>query len=473
MGLEAATFIHQLNAAWPIGASDPKAQGDDHLRLIKSTLQATFPNIAGAMTASHTQLNALIALITGAAAPANDVGLSAPAAGAATTFLRSDATFRLSQTIAPTWTQTHIFTKTGHANASAIRLQANDPGISFEDINNAANEKNWFLYSNGTALQCGLLDDAFANNRNAFSFSRTGAALSAISFGNVTDNPPFNFLGTGNLVASGSFITSKAGSAVNTAPVALNGTLPMVYYRDSDGAADRKNARLYMEGGSFILDFQNDAVSQTREAFNFINNNGVGVMSFGNTTDNNQFTFRGTGLFTVGGQYRGPDGTSGAPSHSFTNEGTMGLYRQGAGSMRASINADVFEFIAAASGGARVADFGGTLQNVGFRHVPQNSQSGNYTAVLADSGKHLLHPNGAGAADTFTIPSNASVAYELGTVLTFVNRDSNSVSIAITTDTMTLAGTTSTDTRTLAQNGVATAIKVESTHWLISGTGLS
>lgn len=111
--------------------------------------------------------------------------------------------------------------------------------------------------------------------------------------------------------------------------------------------------------------------------------------------------------------------------------------------------------------------------NVGFREVPQNSQSGNYTCVLTDNGKHILHPSGAGAGDTFTIPANASVAYPLGAVLTFVNRDSNAVSIAITTDTMYFAGTATTGTRTLAQNGVATAIKVESTVWIISGTGLS
>lgn len=119
---------------------------------------------------------------------------------------------------------------------------------------------------------------------------------------------------------------------------------------------------------------------------------------------------------------------------------------------------------------------GGTGQSTftpGYLEVPQNAQTGNYTLVLADSGKHIYHASGAGATDTYTIPANASVAYPIGTVLTFVNSDSNSVSIAITTDTMTLAGTTTTGTRTLAQNGVATAIKVTSTAWIISGTGLS
>lgn len=103
----------------------------------------------------------------------------------------------------------------------------------------------------------------------------------------------------------------------------------------------------------------------------------------------------------------------------------------------------------------------------------QNSQSGNYTLVATDANKHILHPSGAGASDLFSIPSNASVAFELGTIFTFINLDSNSLSIAVLTDTMTLAGTTTTGTRTLGQNGIATAIKVGTTSWLIMGTGLS
>jgi len=38
MGLETATKVSELNALWPLG-TDPKAQGDDHLRLIKSVMQ--------------------------------------------------------------------------------------------------------------------------------------------------------------------------------------------------------------------------------------------------------------------------------------------------------------------------------------------------------------------------------------------------------------------------------------------------
>jgi hypothetical protein len=110
---------------------------------------------------------------------------------------------------------------------------------------------------------------------------------------------------------------------------------------------------------------------------------------------------------------------------------------------------------------------------IGFRGIPQNAQTGNYPLVLADAGKHIYHAAADGAGDTYTIPANSSVAYAVGTAITFINSASDSVSIAITTDTMTLGGTTTTGTRTLAQNGVATAIKVTTTAWIITGTGLT
>ena len=56
MGLESGTYIDSLNSSNP-AAGDAVNEGDDHLRLIKSTVKATFPNVSGAVTATHTELN--------------------------------------------------------------------------------------------------------------------------------------------------------------------------------------------------------------------------------------------------------------------------------------------------------------------------------------------------------------------------------------------------------------------------------
>lgn len=111
--------------------------------------------------------------------------------------------------------------------------------------------------------------------------------------------------------------------------------------------------------------------------------------------------------------------------------------------------------------------------SVGYLNIPQNSQSAAYTLVLADAGKHIFHPSTDANARTFTIPANSSVAYAIGTAITFINMTSQVVTIAITTDTMYLSSAGTTGSRSLAQYGSATAIKMTSTTWLISGSGLT
>lgn len=123
----------------------------------------------------------------------------------------------------------------------------------------------------------------------------------------------------------------------------------------------------------------------------------------------------------------------------------------------------------------------GTLSNctvdgtsgVGYINLPQNSKSADYTLVAADAGKHIFHPSSDANPRTFTIPANASVAYPVGTAVTFINASSSDVTISITSDTMYLAANGNTGSRTLAEHGVATAVKVDSTVWYISGSGLT
>lgn len=101
-----------------------------------------------------------------------------------------------------------------------------------------------------------------------------------------------------------------------------------------------------------------------------------------------------------------------------------------------------------------------------------NEQNSDYTLVLADEGKLIYRSSGA-AAETITIPANDVVAFPVGTTITIINMDTNSVSIAIDTDTLYKDGTGSTGTRTLAQYGRAFLEKLTSTSWMISGSGIT
>ena len=60
MGLETGTYINSLNSANP-AATDALSQADEHLRLLKSTVKATFPSVTGAITGTHTAINAKVA----------------------------------------------------------------------------------------------------------------------------------------------------------------------------------------------------------------------------------------------------------------------------------------------------------------------------------------------------------------------------------------------------------------------------
>jgi hypothetical protein len=128
------------------------------------------------------------------------------------------------------------------------------------------------------------------------------------------------------------------------------------------------------------------------------------------------------------------------------------------------------------TGTASAKDELNNTYNIGWRDCPQNLRTTSYQSVLADRGKQIYMN---GATLTLTVSSDstgtAPVAYPIGTTMMIVNGNSTALSIQIAAapDTITLANSTTTGSRTLAQNGVATLTKIGTTSWLIAGTGLT
>ena len=111
---------------------------------------------------------------------------------------------------------------------------------------------------------------------------------------------------------------------------------------------------------------------------------------------------------------------------------------------------------------------------VGYLNIPQNSKSANYTLLISDAGKHVYHPSSDTSARVFTIPANSSVAFPVGTAVTFINDTSaGTITISITSDTLVFLPSGGTGSRSLAAGGIATAIKVTTTRWVISGLGIT
>jgi hypothetical protein len=117
---------------------------------------------------------------------------------------------------------------------------------------------------------------------------------------------------------------------------------------------------------------------------------------------------------------------------------------------------------------ANVAGF-----SIGYRDLPQVTAA-NVTLALADASKHFYA--NTTAPTTITVPSNATVAFPIGTTIVIVNRGSGNITIqnlGAGTPFLYLAGNaTTTSSRTLTQYGMATLVKTETDLWFVNGTGL-
>ena len=99
-----------------------------------------------------------------------------------------------------------------------------------------------------------------------------------------------------------------------------------------------------------------------------------------------------------------------------------------------------------------------------------SDQTADYTAVLADQYQVLVPMNKATAV-AFKIPTNASVAFPVGTAITVLNKGAGTCTIsAVTSGTTTVlsAGTVAASP-TLAQYKTAVCIKTATDTWYVAG----
>lgn len=57
MAIESVTYISDFVATNPVGATDAGSTLGNHIRNMKTGIKATFPNVSGAVSPTHTQLN--------------------------------------------------------------------------------------------------------------------------------------------------------------------------------------------------------------------------------------------------------------------------------------------------------------------------------------------------------------------------------------------------------------------------------
>ena len=166
------------------------------------------------------------------------------------------------------------------------------------------------------------------------------------------------------------------------------------------------------------------------------------------------------------------DASGGATGFSFsggpiTGAGTLTLAVDDAAMARAAIVAAVSganDDITSLRQDVAIAESGTYSANtLGFRGMPVVTLASGGTLDITHASKTIY------TAGNITIPSNAAVAFPIGTMIEISNSTNATVTIAITTDTMRQSGTTNTGTRTLAVYGDCVIKKRTATLWYIIG----
>lgn len=105
--------------------------------------------------------------------------------------------------------------------------------------------------------------------------------------------------------------------------------------------------------------------------------------------------------------------------------------------------------------------------------LAQTVITGDYDIVLSDANKQLFQPGSDTTLRSIQIPTNASVPFPIGTTFTFIT-DQNAGGLEVfCLDSLFVANSTITDLFHLGAKGMATAVKITSTKWIVNGVGVT
>lgn len=112
--------------------------------------------------------------------------------------------------------------------------------------------------------------------------------------------------------------------------------------------------------------------------------------------------------------------------------------------------------------------------SLGFRNIPQNGQTANYTTVAEDVGKMVIHTSAASGNHTFTVNNTASAD---GDAISFLNaKTSTTVTLTLSSGNFTLyqGNLTATGANASVPAGsIATIYRIATGDWAITGSGVT
>lgn len=219
MALESGTYINSLNASNP-ASTDGLGQADDHIRLLKSTIKATFPNIDAPVTATEDNLN-LIGSYTG---NANDLNLLS---GQAAAGLSSTELGYLTNVTSDIQAQINAITVAASGNLSTSDFSAANSGtgygaLAYDNVGNftftrVTNSDIRGAFSAGANI---AIDANGVISGSTASFSAgSGISISGTTISNSAPDQTVTLTGSGATSVSGTypnFTISSTDTDTNT-----------------------------------------------------------------------------------------------------------------------------------------------------------------------------------------------------------------------------------------------------------------
>ena len=261
------------------------------------------------------------------------------------------------------------------------------------------------LYSAGTGLT--LTGTVFSITNTGVSASTYGSAssvpvLAINAQGQVTSASSSAIAIAASQVTSGAFTVAQGGTGATDAATALTNL----------GAYPASNPNGYTSNTGTVTSVAGTGTVNGLTLTGTVTTSGS--LTLGGTLSNVSLTTQVTGTLPVANG--GTGATSLTANNVLLGNGTSAVQVVAPGTSGNVLTSNGTTWVSSAAAGGSVS-------------YPQNIQSGNYTLVLGDAGKHIYSANTG--AQTITIPTNASVAFPIGTLVTIVNFGTNPITLGV------------------------------------------
>lgn len=310
----------------------------------------------------------------------------------------------INQAFTPTWSGAHTFT-----NATPITISVATPRLLFNATGGGTDGKLYDINVTATNFAWRTRTDADGAGVNIISVTRTASstAITDISVGNATNNPTFQFLGTGTVTVNG-------GLTIASNLMTLSGSSPTFRWSETDRGTDLKGWAAFIEAGVWTFSTLTDANAAGRNWLAVTRGSTIAIsnISFGNATDNPSYNFLGTGTvqFSAGvAMGRWSVTSSTVPGNGAYLPGTNRLGFSTNTTYRGEFNASGQFIIATVGAGLSVPE--GSNAKMGTATLVGGTVTVNTTAVTANSRIFLQHSTTGGTVGVLTYTISAATSF--------------------------------------------------------------